>query len=222
MIKTDTALSMRMAGRDKWQGFQPCVAFLAYVVFFPFVLLAGAPDSSIAKEGVVMDESGAPIANARLVVQSTQGSVLQESFTREDGTFSVSGLPPGSYALKVIAGDFQAREVSLELTPVDVSRLKIVLSLEWLRNEVTVTARRGAVEEIENAANIITVKDQADFHQRPLVTIGNALENSAGIMAQQSTYGQVSPFLRGLTGYQVLNLIDAAGINVFVSLKYSF
>ena len=199
-----------MAGRDKRRGSQ--IAVLGCLIIFPFVLWAGAPDSSIVREGIVTDESGASIANARLIVRSTQGSVLQEHFTGEDGAFSVSGLPPGSYVLKVMAGNFQAREMSLELTPVDTSKLKIVLSLEWLRNEVTVTARRGAVEEIEDAANIITVKDQVDF-QRPLVTIGNALENSAGIMVQQSTYGQVSPFLRGLTGYQVLNLIDGIRFN---------
>jgi hemoglobin/transferrin/lactoferrin receptor protein len=199
-----------MAGRDKRRGSQ--IAVLGCLIIFPFVLLAGAADSSIVREGIVTDESGASIANARLIVQSTQGSVLQERFTGEDGTFSVSGLPLGSYVLKVKAGNFQAREMSLELTPLDTSKLKIVLSLEWLRNDVTVTARRGTVEEIESAANIITAKDQLDF-QRPLVTIGNALENSAGIMVQQSTFGQVSPFLRGLTGYQVLNLIDGIRFN---------
>ena len=45
------------------------------------------------------------------------------------------------------------------------------------------------------------------------MTIGNALEGATGVMAQQSAYGQVSPFLRGLTGYQVLNLIDGVRLN---------
>ena len=111
------------------------------------------------------------------------------------------------------ARNFQTREMRLDLSSVDTSRLQIVLSVEWLRSEITVTASRGGVEEIEDATNLVTVKDRVDFYQKPLVTLGNALEKSAGIMVQQSTYGQVSPFLRGLTGYQLLNLIDGVRFN---------
>ncbi|MBL8179933.1 MAG: TonB-dependent receptor [Bryobacterales bacterium] len=47
----------------------------------------------------------------------------------------------------------------------------------------------------------------------PIPTLGNVLHGAAGVLAQQSTYGQVSPFLRGLTGYQVLNLVDGVRFN---------
>ena len=69
------------------------------------------------------------------------------------------------------------------------------------------------VADVERTWPIVTVRDADEFRSRPLATIGNALEGGAGIMAQQSTYGQVSPFLRGLTGYHVLNLIDGVRFN---------
>ena len=59
-------------------------------------------------------------------------------------------------------------------------------------------------EEIEDAANIITVKDQALSRGR-FVTIGNALENSAGIMVQQSTLRSgvaISARFDGVSGSQ--------------------
>ena len=89
-----------MAGGNQGRGFQPYAAVLACLIILPCVLLAGVADVPSAREGVVTDESGAPIADARVVIQSTQGSVLQELFTRTDGTFSVSGLPTGSYGSK--------------------------------------------------------------------------------------------------------------------------
>ena len=57
----------------------------------------------------------------------------------------------------------------------------------------------------------MTVRD--DLGSQPLPTIGQALTGAVGVMVQQSTYGQASPFLRGLTGYHVLNLIDGVRFN---------
>ena len=88
-----------------------------------------------------------------------------------------------------------------------------MLTLAGFQSNVTVTAERGTVADVERTRPVVTVRDADDFRSRPLATIGNALEGGAGIMAQQSTYGQVSPFLRGLTGYHVLNLIDGVRFN---------
>ncbi len=88
-----------------------------------------------------------------------------------------------------------------------------MLSLAILRSEVTVTASRGMVEEIRKTPQIVNVKDRDQMNRRPLTTIGNALEDTPGTLIQQSTYAQVSPFLRGLTGNQVLNLLDGVRFN---------
>ena len=102
---------------------------------------------------------------------------------------------------------------SVELGASDAPPARIVLTLSGFQSNVTVTSERGTVADIERTPHVVTVRDAQDFRSRPLATIGNALEGGAGIMAQQSTYGQVSPFLRGLTGYHVLNLVDGVRFN---------
>ncbi|GAB4411954.1 MAG: TonB-dependent receptor [Bryobacter sp.] len=79
--------------------------------------------------------------------------------------------------------------------------------------KITVTARRGAVEEAGEALLLANVVSADKIAERPGLTLGNALEGETGILVQQTTTAQVSPFLRGLTGYQVLNLIDGVRFN---------
>lgn len=78
---------------------------------------------------------------------------------------------------------------------------------------ITVTATLGREEAAAESAPIALIREQDDLRARPLLTIGNALEGAPGILVQQTSTSQVSPFLRGLTGYQVLNLIDGIRFN---------
>lgn len=79
--------------------------------------------------------------------------------------------------------------------------------------QLTVTASRGAKEDAATSAQVVTVKERESIIARPAPTLGNALDGEPGVLVQQSTAGQVSPFLRGLTGYQLLNLIDGVRFN---------
>jgi hemoglobin/transferrin/lactoferrin receptor protein len=165
------------------------------------------------RHGIIVDESGSAIPAAQYVVLSAHGVVLLSAATAADGTFTIEGLPSGSYWVEVAASHFQVRRVSLEIGRNDATPLRVVLGLAPVHSEVTVTAQRGAISDVDRTPSIVTVRQEADFRRRPMATIGNALEGAAGVMVQQSTYGQASPFLRGLTGYHVLNLIDGVRFN---------
>ncbi|MCI0662348.1 MAG: TonB-dependent receptor, partial [Acidobacteria bacterium] len=185
-------------------------------IFCTVTLLIALIDSygqTPGRKGMVVNEKGDPVVNARLIVQSAQGAILQDLFTDDAGRFTINSLPAGAYALEVAAERFLRRQVSLEVSPIELPPLVITLNLETFRSEVTITATRGAAIELDNSPPIVSALEERDFQARPLATIGNALAGSTGIMVQQSTYGQVSPFLRGLTGYQVLNLIDGVRFN---------
>ncbi len=184
-----------------------------------FAILIG-PSPTAAQEarlrgqqGVVIDESGGVIGAARWQVRSTQGAVLQEADTAADGTFTIDPLPAGTYWLEVTARHFRARRVSIRLDDTQTSPLRVELSLAPMQSDVTVTAQRGMVAEIDRTPPVVSVRDEGDRRGRPLATIGNVLEGATGVMVQQSTYGQVSPFIRGLTGYHVLNLVDGVRFN---------
>jgi hemoglobin/transferrin/lactoferrin receptor protein len=163
-----------------------------------------------SRRGIVVDESGSAISGARFVVRSTQGAAVQQATTDADGTFLVDPLPAGSYWLEVVAPHFDPRrlQLQLEVQRPEPAPLRVVLSLAPFQSDVTVTAQPGMIADIDRTAPLVTVRDSDEFRGRPLATLGSALEGVTGVMVQQSTVGQASPFLRGLTGYQVLNLID--------------
>ena len=186
------------------------------VIFCVLVLLTSfiqARAQSAGPHGVVTDESGSPVLSAILTLRNPNGTVIRESSTDNHGRFYFEGLPAGSYVLTISASQFEPRRMIFEVPNYELPAITIKLSPAPVRGEITITANRGAAVEAESSAQIVSVRDQSDFRARPLATIGNALEGAAGVMAQQSAYGQISPFMRGLTGYQVLNLIDGVRFN---------
>lgn len=80
-------------------------------------------------------------------------------------------------------------------------------------DKITVTAQRGKTEAVAESSPIVNVLDRDKIAERPLLTLGNIFSGETGILVQQTTSAQVSPFLRGLTGYQVLNLVDGIRFN---------
>ena len=161
--------------------------------------------------GAVADASGAAIAGANVTLLRPGGAVVASAATDAAGAFAFRGLPAGSYHLRVNARGFAPRELPVALD--GEAPLRIVLEPAAVYTRVTVSPSRGAADDAASSAYVALVEDREQLAKRPLVTIGNALEQAPGILVQQTTYGQVSPFLRGLTGYHVLNLIDGVRFN---------
>ncbi|MBM3791949.1 MAG: TonB-dependent receptor, partial [Acidobacteria bacterium] len=71
----------------------------------------------------------------------------------------------------------------------------------------------GLAGDIAEAPQMVTSTEGDEVRVHGLPTLGSALVEHPGIHVQESARGQVSPFLRGLTGYHVLNLIDGIRYN---------
>lgn len=156
-------------------------------------------------------ESGEPVSGAVVTLSNGQGTVWQTLRSAADGTVLVQGLPSGIYLATIEAPGFQTQRVRVRLET--ASPTAIVLKPAEFHDYVTVTALRGAVSETASTGILVTIRTQAEWRSQPTPTLGHVLENTPGVLIQQSTAGQVSPFLRGLTGYQVLNLVDGVRFN---------
>ncbi|MFM8394684.1 MAG: TonB-dependent receptor plug domain-containing protein, partial [Acidobacteriota bacterium] len=164
----------------------------------------------------MVSPDGQPLSGVRLQLRSSQQTLILEAVTGVDGRVEAGPLARGDYQLRLDHPAFGSQSQSFSVLRDDESgykQVRLMLQPATLRDAVTVTSNRGFVEDAESSPNLVTVRERRDRESVPLPTIGHALEAAPGIHLQQSTYGQVSPFLRGLTGYQVLNLVDGIRFN---------
>ena len=187
--------------------------FLSIISMGWMVPAREARAQAMDRTGQVTTETGQAVAGARVMVRSVQGAELRQLETDGDGRFRLGVLPNGSYLLTVTFSAFEARTIAFAVPGPDNEPLDIRLTLLPLQGEVTVTAGRGVAQEIEQAPALVVERGEDRLHRFPLPTIGHALDAAPGVMLQQSASGQVSPFLRGLTGYHVLNMIDGIRFN---------
>jgi outer membrane receptor protein involved in Fe transport len=163
------------------------------------------------KTGVVQDATGATVSNAEVKIGIAGGALLSTVRTDSEGRFHWPAVRQGYCEVRIRAAGFAMRESIVACQPDDPALF--TLDPESIITRVTVSATRGGAEEAATSAHVGFVKTGDELIERPMATIGSALEQEPGILVQQSTYAQVSPFLRGLTGYQVLNLVDGIRFN---------
>lgn len=156
--------------------------------------------------GRVEDGAGRPVEGARIAGVLPSGAAAASTRSAADGTWELPTLGPGS-AIRVEHAGFETREVRAAAETV------VALHPAALASRVTVTAVPGLAEEASTAPEHLYIARREDLAVRPNPTLGHLLEEAPGILVQQTTPGQVSPFLRGLTGYQVLNLVDGVRFN---------
>jgi hypothetical protein len=99
----------------------------AALIFGAVVLLcAASPATSRAQDsagasitGTVTDRGGRAVQNAAIVVENESTKLVQRAVTDDQGHFSVSNLPAGSYDLNIQASGFAtATQTSLQLSAV--------------------------------------------------------------------------------------------------------
>jgi len=134
-----------------------------------------------------------PVAAANVTILSPAGATLAQTRTAADGGFD----SPAGLLVEIHAPGFAPYR--------GPAAAAIQLTLAPQATRINVTATRGALNSDDTAASLAA----SVTPPQPAA----ALAGSPGVLLQQTGASQSSPFLRGLTGYQVLNLIDGVRFN---------
>jgi hemoglobin/transferrin/lactoferrin receptor protein len=171
---------------------------------------------SASLRGSVSDPSGSRIANATLELLD-QETLISSATTTLSGSFELAVPQPGSFMLRVAAPGFREHWQQVDLSAGPMETFHVILpAISPVRADITVTARRGAVEDAGGAPQMAASVSSERLQFRRLQTVGHALDGNPGIVVQETTSAQSSPVLRGLTGHQTLLLIDGVRLNTSI------
>ena len=185
------------------------------------LLLASSPAAAATRgaaaegqiAGTVRDQAGAIVAGAAVKLLTAGGVELSRAQTDGTGEFSFAGVAAAGYAVHVSKGGFEEARREFSLAPGQSLSLEIQLRVATLSETVTGTPARGQAREIVETPEAVGVTTAEEISRRPHLILPQALKEEPGVHLQQTTTAQGSLFLRGLTGQQVVNLIDGVRFN---------
>ena len=144
--------------------------------------------AAVTVTGTVRDSSGAPVAAAEVALLTPELAGIARTTTNPQGRFTFAVPAPGTYLLIVRAKAFD--EVQRAFTAIDgqESAIDIVIQPEGLREEVTVTASRGTVEELHRAGQAVNIIDEREIGARVKTVVAQAIEGARARRWPESSY----------------------------------
>lgn len=121
---------------------------------------AQSPDGRVA--GVVRDSSGATVPGATVTVRNDQTSASKTAVSGPDGSFSVTGLPPGDYTVEVQLRGFGTSTQKVKVAAGGSATTEFSLSAR-LEEEVVVTGTRAEARTATESVAPIDVLSAREF-----------------------------------------------------------
>ena len=111
--------------------------------------------------GIVTDQSGAVVPGASITITDPANGTVKTTVSGATGLYSIPGLNPSSYTLKVTATGFQAYEQrSLTVNVSSTVRVDIKMTLGAATETVTVEANALAVQADSNVVSTLISSEQ--------------------------------------------------------------
>jgi hypothetical protein len=162
-------LLMTSKGKRVPRGFVTLFFLLAVVLTLTGNAFAQG-GSSGAISGTIKDEKGAAVPGAQVEIINATTGVTERSATSDDnGNFSVTQLPPGTYKLVVTAAGFSKTELpDVKVNVTETTTVNVPVKVGQITESVTVT---GAASQIQlSSATTGQTLQSATINNLPLAT----------------------------------------------------
>lgn len=150
---------------EPYYGRRPVVPLPESVQLSPQTHAATLSRGNGTLSGTVTDASGAAIGNAKVQLKDSNGNIVAETTSDEDGEYEFSGLASGTYKIDFNGAGFNRNSYSL---------LSIAPGVNSLNTTLQVGSAAESVEVTANGVNLAT--------------------NSASIAATNSSFGKMAAY----------------------------
>jgi hypothetical protein len=176
---------------------------IAIPVFVSAQVVAQAPQSQVEVKGIITDVSRAPIPSAE-VAALTGSSVIRQTLTADNGSFTIANLPLGPVSLRIRRLGFEPRTLDLQLGPEALAPLDIVLKPRPAELEdvlIEVNDRKGQLREFyehkEQRHSFAKFLDQDDIRKRAPLYSSELFRSVPGISIKAANYNGNTIRIRG-------------------------
>ena len=154
------------------------------------LLLAGRPSPAVAQAvrsasltGTIVDQTGATIPNASIIIRQESASVEQRITADAQGSFEVGNLRPGDYEISASGSGFTVGVERVTLRASERRRVQLTLQVGNLSEDVQVLAREvaGSHERLRRLPGSVDVLEAGMLERSHVFTTNEALRKIAGV-----------------------------------------
>jgi len=179
--------------------------------------------------GKLSDPTNTPLKKATISLLSAKQVVVAKTETDEEGKFSFSNIPAGSYLLEAYKADFGNQRFVAQISEnSDSKELELTMEINPLSEHITITAETGQVSDSDRIPQQVNVISEEAISQRSTGVLAQVADEEEGIALQRTSPTIGAIFVRGLTGRYVSTYVDGVryttgsqrgGISTFFNLN---
>ena len=205
-------------------------ALSVVICAFSFVAFAlpVAAQTSIGKiSGKVKDTAGAGVTGVTVSLRHPNQAVIETATTDANGAFTMDDVVVGTYEVTIARPGFVTYRHAVQVKSGSTSELDVVLEINPISEELTVTAAAGQVTDRRDVDTQVNVINQEEILERAPEVVAQIVEEEVGVNLQRTSPSLSAVFVRGLTGRNVAVYVDGVryttsaqrgGVGTFFSL----